>query len=175
MQENLVIERPYWNPYVAGVVLGLVLLGSFLVMGWGLGSSSVLMRLGIGTAHVLAPAEIEKNAYFGQYVGPGKNVLDDWLVFEVLGVFLGGAVAAYSAGRLKVGVDKGDGITRMKRIGMAVLGGVLMGFAARLARGCTSGQALTGGAVLSLGSWIFMMCVFAGGYMLAPFLRKQWR
>ena len=49
-------ERPYWNPYVAGFCLGLVLLGSFLVMGFGLGSSSVPTRLAIGVAHAIAPA-----------------------------------------------------------------------------------------------------------------------
>jgi hypothetical protein len=135
-------ERPYWNPYVAGFCLGLVLLGSFLVMGFGLGSSSAATRLAVGAAHLVAPKATEANAYFSQYVGPGKVLLEDWLVFEVLGVFLGG---------------------------------VIMGFAARLARGCTSGQALTGGAVLSLGSWIFMMCVFAGGYLAAPFLKRDWR
>lgn len=168
-------ERPYWNPYVAGFVLGLVLLGSFLVMGFGLGSSSVPTRLAIGAAHVIAPAATEANAYFAQYVGPGKSLLSDWLVFEVLGVFLGGLVGAYSAGRLKSEVIRGEGVPKGRRIALAIAGGVLMGFAARLARGCTSGQALTGGAVLSLGSWIFMMCVFAGGYLLAPFLRKEWR
>jgi uncharacterized membrane protein YedE/YeeE len=51
----------------------------------------------------------------------------------------------------------------------------MMGFAARLARGCTSGQALTGGSLLSVGSWIFMMAVFAGGYLFAPLVRRQWR
>jgi hypothetical protein len=61
------------------------------------------------------------------------------------------------------------------RIAFALGGGALMGFAARLARGCTSGQALTGGAVLSVGSWVFMFAVFAGGYMLAPFIRRMWR
>lgn len=169
------VERPYWNPYVAGFVLGLVLLGSFLVMGFGLGSSSVPTRLAIGAAHVIAPAATEANAYFAQYVGPGKKLLEDWLVFEVLGIFLGGLVGAYSAGRLKSEVIRGEGVPKGRRIALAIAGGVLMGFAARLARGCTSGQALTGGAVLSLGSWIFMMCVFAGGYLLAPFLRKEWR
>ena len=34
-----------------------------------------------------------------------------------------------------------------------------MGIGAKLARGCTSGQALTGGAVLNLGSWAFI-CAF---------------
>ena len=60
-------------------------------------------------------------------------------------------------------------------LAMAILGGVLMGIAARLARGCASGQALTGGGALSLGSWIFMMMFFAGAYLFAPLLKKQWR
>ena len=168
-------ERPYWNPYVAGFVLGLVLLTSFLVMGFGLGSSSAVTRLAVGAVDLVAPKAMESNAYFSQYVGPGKKVLEDWLVFEVLGVFLGGLVGAYSAGRLRSEVIRGEGVSRGRRIALAIAGGVIMGFAARLARGCTSGQALTGGAVLSLGSWIFMMCVFAGGYLAAPLLRKEWR
>lgn len=168
-------ERPYWNPYVAGFCLGLVLLSSFLVMGFGLGSSSAATRLAVGAVHLVAPAATEANAYFSQYVGPGKVLLEDWLVFEVLGVFLGGLVGAYSAGRLKGEVIRGEGVSKGRRIALAIAGGVIMGFAARLARGCTSGQALTGGAILSLGSWIFMMCVFAGGYLAAPFLKRDWR
>ena len=169
------VERPLWNPYVAGFVLGLVLLTSFLVMGFGLGSSSAVTRVAVGAVHVVAPKAMESNAYFSQYVGPGKKVLEDWLVFEVLGVFLGGLVGAYSAGRLKGEVIRGEGVAKGRRIAMAVAGGVLMGFAARLARGCTSGQALTGGAILSLGSWVFMMCVFAGGHLVAPFVKREWR
>jgi hypothetical protein len=44
-----------------------------------------------------------------------------------------------------------------------------------LTRGCTSGQALTGGALLSVGSWAFMFSVFGGGYALAYFVRRAWR
>jgi hypothetical protein len=29
--------------------------------------------------------------------------------------------------------------------------------------------------VLSVGSWIFMVALFAAGYAVAPLLRKQWR
>jgi len=168
-------ERPFWNPYVAGVALGLVLLGSFLIMGFGLGASGAATRLVVGAAHLVAPKTVEANAYFSQYVGPGKHVLDDWLVFEVLGVFLGGALGAYSAGRMKLGIDKGPHASNGSRLVFALVGGVLMGFAARLARGCTSGQALTGGAALSLGSWVFMMAVFTGGYLVAPLVKRQWR
>ena len=56
----------------------------------------------------------------------------------------------------------------------AFIGGGFMGYGARMARGCTSGQALSGGAVLSVGSWAFMFAVFAGAYALAYFVRKLW-
>ncbi len=49
-----------------------------------------------------------------------------------------------------------------------------MGVGAKLARGCTSGQALSGGALLNVGSWAFMMMVFAGAYAIAWFVRRQW-
>ena len=56
----------------------------------------------------------------------------------------------------------------------AFLGGGIMGIGAKLARGCTSGQALTGGALLNVGSWAFMLAVFAGAYAMAYFIRRQW-
>jgi hypothetical protein len=168
-------ERPFWNPYLAGFALGLVLLASFLVAGQGLGASGTSNRLGIGAAYTVLPS-IAQVAPFSEYVGPGKNVLDDWLVFEVLGIFLGGAFGAYSAGRMRRGIQYGvRPIAPWKRLGLALLGGILMGLAARFARGCTSGQALSGGSLLSLGSWVFMMAVFAGGYLFAPIIRRQWR
>jgi len=169
--------RPYWNPYVAGVALGLVLLASFVLMGWGLGSSSAPTRLAVSLADLVAPAWIESNAYFAPYVAGGENPLADWMVFEVIGVFFGGLVGAYGSGRMQMtpAVDKGPRITRGTRLGAALLGGVLLGFAARLARGCTSGQALTGGAVLAAGSWAFMLAVFAGAYATAPLIRRLWR
>lgn len=169
-------SRPFWNPYVAGVALGLVLLASFLIMGFGLGSSGAVTRIGVGAAHMIAPEAVEHNGYFARYFG-GSHLLDNWLVFLFLGLFLGGLVGAYSGGRLKLEVIRSEKrlISSWSRLGLAILGGVLMGFAARFARGCTSGQALTGGALLSVGSWVFMMAVFAGGYLMAPFVRRQWR
>ena len=74
----------------------------------------------------------------------GHSVLDNYFVFEVMGVFLGGLVSAYAAGRLRLGVTRGPRATVAKRLMFAVAGGIIMGFAARLGRGCTSGQALIG-------------------------------
>jgi uncharacterized membrane protein YedE/YeeE len=169
-------SRPFWNPYVAGVVLGLVLLGSFLIMGFGLGSSGAVTRLGVGAAHLVAPEAVEGNAYFARYFG-GSHLLDNWMVYLFLGLILGGLVGAYSGGRLKREIIRGERklVSSWGRLGLAILGGVMMGVAARFSRGCTSGQALTGGALLSVGSWIFMMAVFAGGYLMAPIVKKEWK
>jgi len=168
-------ERNFWNPYVAGVVLGLVLLGSFVIMGFGLGSSGAVTRVAVGAAHLALPDAVENNGYFQRYFTGGGNILDNWLVYLALGVFLGGIVGAYSSGRMRREVIRGPRSSRALRIVLAILGGVMMGFAARFARGCTSGQALSGGALLSVGSWVFMMAVFAGGYLMAPFVRREWR
>ena len=164
-----------WNPYLAGFALGLVLLATYLLMGFGLGGSSATTRLAVAGAHVFAPEAVESNAYMGQYFENGSP-LDDWMIFESVGVLLGGILGAYSARRIRPGhVEMGPRATKTKRLVLALLGGILMGFAARLARGCTSGQALTGGSVLAVGSWIFLVFVFLGGYLAAPLVRRVWR
>jgi uncharacterized membrane protein YedE/YeeE len=102
------------------------------------------------------------------------NPLKDWLVFEVLGVFIGGFISGKLANRVRGKVEKGPKISNRNRLFFAFIGGGLMAVGAKLARGCTSGQALTGGALLNLGSWAFMMSVFIGGYAFAYIMRRQW-
>jgi hypothetical protein len=83
-------------------------------------------------------------------------------------------LGALSAKRVKFETIHGPRIGRDMRWVFALIGGIISGIAAQVARGCTSGQALTGGAQLALGSWIFMFAVFGGAYGLAYFVRKQW-
>jgi hypothetical protein len=117
---------------------------------------------------------VEANPHLSSTRGDRASVLDDWLVFEVFGVIIGGAIGAYTAGRFGAKVIRGAGVKVATRLAFAFSGGLLMGLAARAARGCTSGQALSGGAVMSVGSWIFMLSVFGGGYAIAWFMRRQW-
>jgi len=166
--------KAYWNPYVAGVLLGVTLLGAFVLAGQGLGASAFPKRVLAAGANVVAPTWTAANPQFGSYVADGANPLRNWLVVEVVGVFLGGFIGAVSAGRFKSTVEKGPRIGTRGRMTYAFAGGVIMGFAAALARGCTSGQALSGGASLATGSWLFMLMVFAGGYSVAYFVRRQW-
>ena len=167
--------KPYWNPYLAGFGLGLVLLSSFVIMGRGLGASGAFTTATATAVHAIAPAHAENNALYSEYLGDGtRSPLLDWLVFEVLGVIAGGFISGALANRLKIAVEKGPRISTRGRLLFAFLGGALMMIGAKIALGCTSGQALTGGALLNVGSWAFMWCVFGGAYAVAYFFRKQW-
>jgi uncharacterized protein len=163
-----------WNPYLAGIVLGLVLLASFVIMGQGLGASGGVARVLIKSLDAVAHDFVANNGHFGHYVADGAEPLMNFMVFLGLGVLLGGFISALSGGRVKLQLERGPRASRRSRMIMAVLGGAIMGFAARLAYGCTSGQALTGGSTLAAGSWAFMLAVFAGGYAVAWFVRRQW-
>ena len=163
-----------WNPYLGGVALGLVLLTALVLTGKGLGASGGVGRVGVATINTLAPSHVDANAAMKKTKAGGRSPLDSWFVFMLLGVALGGFVSSYTAGRFGREVVRGPRISVNARLAFAFSGGILMGIGAKMARGCTSGQALTGGALLSVGSWIFMMAVFAGGYGLAYFMRRQW-
>ena len=164
----------FWNPYLAGVALGLVLLASIAIMGVGLGASGASLRMGVAAVGAVAPGFVEGNPGLSRAWNGGQP-FDFWLSFEVLGVLLGGFVGAYTSGRLKAETLSGPNFPKGKRLLFALVGGVIMGAAARVTRGCTSGQALSGGALMSVGSWAFMFSVFAGGYATAWFVRKEWR
>lgn len=164
----------FWNPYVAGVALGLLVLATYVTMGHGLGAASASYRLGVATVNAVAPEHVQSVPALAATVGT-RGALHNWLVFEVVGMLVGGVLGAWSAGRLGREVVRGPTFGSGGRIALAIGGGLLMGFAARLARGCTSGQALSGGALMSVGAWAFMLSVFIGGYGAAWFLRRQWR
>lgn len=163
--------KPYMNPYLAGVLLGLTLLASYLVLGAGLGASGGLARLAAWAEGCLAPSHTQSSEYFGAW---GDNPLNYYLVFMFAGVFLGGMFSAALARRVRFQIERGRKASRRLRLVLALIGGVLAGFASRLARGCTSGQALSGSAMLLSGSLVFLICVFAGGYAAAWLVRRQW-
>lgn len=168
-------KRPYWNPYLAGFVLGLVLLASFVVTGRGLGASGAFKRAAAAGLHAVSPTWTEENVAVGRFFAdPARSVLDDWIVWLSLGTAVGGAVAVFTARRFRLETVRGPRADVRNRWVLAVLGGALAGVGAQLARGCTSGQALTGGAQLALGSWVFMFSVFGAAYALAWFVRRSW-
>ena len=167
--------KPFMNPYLAGFMLGLVLLGTIYVVGRGLGASGAwksIMLTGVAQA---APEFAANSTYVSSYVNenPG-GPLQDWLVFEMLGVIIGAFLSGVLSNRIGLKLERGPNITNTTRIVAAIIGGALFGFGSQLGRGCTSGSALSGMAVMSFGGIITMMAIFGSGYGLAYFFRKLW-
>jgi uncharacterized protein len=168
-------QRKYINPYLGGVLLGLVLLSANFISGRGLGASGALKSVVVATVNTVTPGHAENAAFYKEYnESHTDGPLKSWLVFQVLGVIVGGFISGALAGRLKFKVEHSPKITSRRRLFFALIGGALFGFGSQMGRGCTSGSALSGMAVLSFGGIITMAAIFGTAFALAYFFRKNW-
>jgi hypothetical protein len=165
--------KPYMNPYLAGFLLGMVLLASFVITGRGLGASGAAKGVLVTAVGSIAPGYAEKSAFYQDFFLPGSPV-SSFLVFLALGVLIGGFFSGAMSGRLGLKVERGPRIKTPVRLWFALAGGLLFGLGAQFGRGCTSGAALSGMAVLSTGGILTMMAIFGSGYAIAYFFRKLW-
>ena len=162
--------RAFWSPLAAGVALGLVLLLTFVWTGHGLGATGATTRLTAWMGLQLSPAATAANPYLGPMVENG-HPLSSWISWQVLGVALGAVVSAFWAGRLRVQWDGERSIGRARRMATALIGGVLAGFGARVAAGCTSGLGLSGAATLSIAAFVFLAVFFVAGLLVTRLVR----
>ncbi len=169
-------SKKYLNPYLGGVLLGLVLLAANFTAGRGLGASGAVKSVSMVVVEAVAPASYIENSAFHQsyHQAHEGGVFSNWLVLQMIGVLVGAFISGALAGRLKLKVEHNPKITTKRRIVFAVLGGILFGFGSQLGRGCTSGSALSGMAVMSLGGFITMAFIFGTAFALAYFVRKLW-
>lgn len=173
-KEERPAAKPFWSPYAAGVLLGVMLFAAFFVMGRGLGASGALNRV---TAFFYAGISEEfatSLTYYKSYFSSGKSVLYNYALFQLLGTIVGAYVSAALGHRSRLEVEMGPRGRLGPRFALAFAGGGVMAIGARIARGCTSGQVLTGSANLAVGSLLMFVFFFAGAYMTAYFVRKQW-
>ncbi|MFO7444932.1 MAG: YeeE/YedE thiosulfate transporter family protein [Ignavibacteriaceae bacterium] len=167
--------KKYMNPYLAGFFLGLLLLATIYITGRGLGASGAVKSGVIASVESIAPAHTANQEFYKEYMTEhDNNPLKNWLVFEVIGVVIGAFISGLVSNRLKFTLEHSPKIQAKTRVIAAVFGGLLFGFGAQLGRGCTSGAALSGMAVLSTGGLLTMMAIFGGAYMFAYFFRKLW-
>jgi len=175
IQEQILKKTKYLNPYLGGVLLGLVLLAANFVSGRGLGASGAIKSTLVTVVNAVAPNHAENAKFYQEEaISHGEKPLKSWLVFEMMGVVVGGFLSGSLAGRLKLKVEHSPKITSKRRLAFALAGGILFGFGSQLGRGCTSGSALSGMAVISLGGFISMAAIFGTAFALAYFFRKNW-
>lgn len=166
--------RPFWSPLAAGVALGLVLLLTFLLSGHGLGASGFFTRLTAWLGGELARPAIEANSYLGPFIKGGANPLANWISWEIVGVMLGALLGAATSGRFRLRLDGAAKLGGSGRTAFAIGGGILTGFGTRLARGCTSGIGLSGGAPLAVAGFFFLIGFFIVGIAVSFLVRRAW-
>ena len=165
--------RPYWNPYVVGTC-------------WASCCSRPMRhgprprrdrRLRAVVAWLasllVSPDMSQRIAVHAKYWNDGAP-LANWTLFLLIGAFVGALVSGWQGRRLRFAVERGPRVTDGQRLALAFVGGFIAAYGAKIAKGCTSGQALTGGSMLNVGSLVFMLAVFASAYGLAYFVRKEW-
>lgn len=82
------------NPYLAGVLLGFVLLAAFYLTGRGLGASGAMKSAVVSTVKTVNLEYAESNSFFGKYISGGQQPMKTWLVLEVFGVLVGGFISS---------------------------------------------------------------------------------
>lgn len=162
--------KPFWSPVWAGIALGLVLLLTFVLTGHGLGATGASTRVTAWLGMEVAPQVTHANAYLGPMTESG-NPLPSWITWQVIGVAIGAMVAAFLGGRFRFQFDGSLSVGTPRRILTALAGGVLAGFGARVAAGCTSGLGLSGAATLGVSAFLFLGLFFASGLITSRFVK----
>ena len=159
---------PAWSPYLVGGLIGVLSMFTFYFSDKPLGASTGYARLAGLLGRAVAPKHTDSLKFYKD-----NKPAVDWEVMLVLGVILGAFLAAWQGNELT-----GEWLPAMwaarfgagslpLRLGAALVGGIFMAFGARLAGGCTSGHGISGTMQLSVGSWIAVVCFFAGGIATA--------
>ncbi len=166
----------YANPYQTGFLLGLLLVATIYVTGRGLGASGVFKSVVTTTVEAVAPEHAANQPFYQAVVSkhPGASPLKAWLVFEAIGLVIGAFISGLVSHRLTFKTECPPHVPTKVRWIAALFGGACFGIGAMLARGCTSGAALSGMAVLSVGGITTMIAIFGSAYLVAYPFRRLW-
>jgi len=154
------VEAGAWSPYLVGTLIGLLSMATFYFSNKPLSVSTAYARLAGMVSNLLSRGHTE-NLKFFQDTKPKL----EWGMMLVLGMLLGGFIAAVTGGEITaVWVpalwEHRFGPDVAPRLGVAFVGGAILAYGARLAGGCTSGHGISGALQLSVSSWIALVCFF---------------
>ena len=165
------------NPYLAGFLLGLVLLAAIFITGRGLGASGAMKSVVVAAVGAAAPAHAAARALLRSEYAAEHARQPAQGVARVRGrrrphrrLPLRPRLRPARPGRPRGARASASGT----RLAFALAGGALFGIGAQFARGCTSGAALSGMAVLSTAGFVTMLAIFGTGYAVAFFFRRLW-
>lgn len=169
------LRQPRWSPYVVGAGIGMLSWATFYFMNKALGTSTTMVQCAAGIEGLVAREHVEANPYFASVVvstASKSKPLIEWQ-FALVAMLAAGALIAAKLGRSTIRESVPSlwawrfGPSKIKRYLFAFIGGIVLIFGARLADGCTSGHAISGGLQLAISSWTFILAMFASGIATA--------
>ena len=163
--EWLMMER--WSPYVVGIGIGLLSCVTFLLSDKPIGCSTAFSRTSGMIEKLVRGGIVAEKAYYKKFAP-----VIEWEWMLVLGVFVGAFLSAMLSGQFQTSWVPAKwagafGNTPVKRWVVSLIGGIILGFGARWAGGCTSGHGISGTLQLAVSSWLAAICFFIGGIVTA--------
>jgi uncharacterized protein len=157
-------------PYITGaVLLSLFQIVTLASTGNPWGVSGVLANWG-AWLYELFGGSVDKWYYFsseGAQRTLENGFFKDPGTYRNLGIIFGAFFASLMASQLKI-----KKIKSAKQVFAAILGGLLMGYGARIGFGCNIGALFSGISSLSLSGWVYAIFLFLGAMVGSKLLVK---
>ncbi|MEF8835106.1 MAG: YeeE/YedE thiosulfate transporter family protein [Candidatus Thermoplasmatota archaeon] len=164
------VASDLWSPYIVGIGIGILIWLGFVFSNKAIGCSTAYARTSGMGEKLVRGDKVKDKPYYKKFVPK-----IDWEWMLVLGVVVGAFLSSILSGSFRIETVPeiwkntfGSGLV-LRLVG-ALIGGILLGFGARMAGGCTSGHGISGTSQLSLGSWLAFVFFFIGGILTALLL-----
>lgn len=160
------------NPftYVTGaILLSILQITLFAVSGNPWGVSAAFANWGAWIFEAFG-GDVSKWHYFasaGAQATLEAGFINNTQSLSDVGIIFGAFFATLMASQFKI-----KKIKSMRQVVAAVLGGLLMGYGARLANGCNIGAFYSGISSLSLSGWVFAIGLLIGAFFGSKLLTK---
>jgi len=156
-----------WSPYAVGAGIGILSWFTFLFLKKPIGCSTAFARTSGMIGKIFSRKAIDEKQYFKEF-----PPVIDWEIMFVIGIIIGAFISAYVSGDFNfIAVPElwarefGDSF--VFRIIISIIGGIFLGFGARLAGGCTSGHGISGAMQMAVSGWVSAIFFFVGGGITA--------
>jgi len=158
-----------WPALTAGAVLGGLNVLLFTAQEpWGFTGEVSRWAIGLAGLFDAAPPPLEGAGDLpGCVLVPADGVILNHMLFLVVGMWLGSFAGAVGAGEFKIRVPR-----QPARWIQSVGGGVLMGYGAGIAMGCTIGAFFSGIPSLAVNGWVFALFLGVGAWIGTQMIRR---
>lgn len=174
------MKHTHWSPYLVGALIGALSWITFAGMNKAIGVSTTPVRIVAGIERAIVPEFAANNAYITKYAGTvdEPKPIIEWQFALVIMLAPGAFIGAKFFGNKDRAAPEyvptmwanRFGPSRAVRYTGAAIGGAILVYGARMAGGCTSGHALSGGMQLSVSGVMFMAAFFITGVPTALLL-----